>query len=98
MMYIADGATVWITGGKSITGIPESFINVYALKIGIVPLPVIILFLFGLITTVVIRRSYLGRWIYAVGINADAARVSGIPTESHIRCNRKIHSSYKKYK
>lgn len=80
-MYIADGATVWITGGKSITGIPESFTNVYASKIGIIPLPVIILFLLGIITTSIIRRSYSGRWIYAVGINPNAARVSGIPVD-----------------
>jgi ribose/xylose/arabinose/galactoside ABC-type transport system permease subunit len=32
------------------------------------------------IAWVIFHRSYLGRWLYAVGINARAARVSGVPT------------------
>jgi ribose transport system permease protein len=41
---------------------------------------VLITALVTLIALIVMRRHMFGRWLYAVGINVRAARVSGIPT------------------
>jgi len=81
MMYVADGLSVWLTEATSVTGISESFISILTMKIWIIPVPVIIMLFFGFITTMVMKRSFLGRWMYAVGTNIKAARVSCIPIE-----------------
>ncbi len=81
MMYIADGLSVWLTEATSVTGISESFISFLTMKIWIIPIPVLIMLLLGFITTMVMKKSYLGRWMYAVGTNIKAARVSCIPIE-----------------
>ena len=36
---------------------------------------------FWIIAMILARKSMYGRWLYAVGINVKAARVSGIPTD-----------------
>jgi ribose/xylose/arabinose/galactoside ABC-type transport system permease subunit len=79
MMYVADGLSTWLTEATSVTGVSESFINVLTMKIWIIPVPVILMLIFGFITTMVMKKSYLGRWMYAVGTNIKAARVSCIP-------------------
>lgn len=45
---------------------------------GIVPYPVLIMIGAGLVTWLVLRRTYPGRAMYAIGGNAEAARLSGI--------------------
>jgi ribose/xylose/arabinose/galactoside ABC-type transport system permease subunit len=81
MMYVADGLSIWLTEATSVTGVSESFISVLTMKIWIIPVPVIVMVVLGFITTVVMKKSYLGRWMYAVGTNIKAARVSCIPIE-----------------
>lgn len=46
---------------------------------GPIPVPVIILLGVGLAVFFLMRSSVLGRWMYAVGGNQQAARVAGIP-------------------
>lgn len=82
MMYVADGLSVWLTEATSVTGISSSFIDFLAMRIGIIPVPVLIMFFLGLITTLVMKRSYLGRWMYAVGTNIRAAKAACIPVEN----------------
>jgi ribose/xylose/arabinose/galactoside ABC-type transport system permease subunit len=81
MMYVADGLSVWMTEATSVTGVSDAFINVLTTRIWIIPVPVLIMLFLGLITTLVMKKSYLGRWMYAVGTNIKAARVSCIPIE-----------------
>lgn len=80
MMYVMEGAAVWVTEKVSVTGLHEGFINfVIGQTLGI-PHPVIMLAAVVAITWAIFHRSYWGRWLYAVGINVRTARVSGIPT------------------
>lgn len=81
MMYVTSGASVWITESTSITGLPDSFSDAILLKIWGVPLPVYIMLFLGIICTIIIKTSMQGRWIYAVGTNITAARISGIPVK-----------------
>jgi rhamnose transport system permease protein len=46
-----------------------------------VPLPLTILILVAVVVGLVLHRTVLGRWIYAVGTNARASLYSGVPTE-----------------
>jgi ribose transport system permease protein len=78
MMSIVSGLALSLSGGVAVTGVPDSFSSLaYARVLGI-PVPVIIAILVLLIAFVVLRYTRLGRRIYAVGGNEEAARLSGI--------------------
>jgi len=51
---------------------------------GGVPLPVLVLVVVALIGAVVTRNTTFGRYLYAIGSNPEAARLSGINIERHI--------------
>lgn len=48
---------------------------------GIIPLPTVVMLIVFLITLVLLRETMIGRQIYAVGGNEEAARASGINVE-----------------
>jgi len=77
-LTIFRGATLVYTNGMPITGLPDTF-NVIgnAVWLGI-PLPVWIMLAFLVLTHFLLRYTALGRAIYAVGGNEEAARLSGI--------------------
>jgi ribose transport system permease protein len=81
MMNIATGASIWVTEQVSVAPINEGFVNVVMAKLGIIPVPVIFLVIVTALAMVLIKDGLFGRWLYAVGTNARAARVSGIPTD-----------------
>ncbi|MCH1981061.1 ABC transporter permease [Ruminococcus sp. OA3] len=72
------GLALYIANGKPISGLSEKFTNVGGGSIGIVPIPVIILIILGVITWYIMKYTRLGRHIYAIGGNAQAAVVSGV--------------------
>jgi ribose transport system permease protein len=80
MMGIASGVAYRISEGQSIDQVPERFV---ALGGGLGPLgvPNAVLLMFGLYIAahVLMTRSVFGRHVYAVGGNAEAARLSGVP-------------------
>jgi len=88
MMNIAMGASIWITQSVSVAPINQGFIDVVMAKFGIIPMPVIFVAIVTLIAQVLMKNGIFGRWLFAVGTNVRAARVSGIPTQ------RVIFSTY----
>jgi ribose/xylose/arabinose/galactoside ABC-type transport system permease subunit len=81
MQAILIGSSIWITKNDSVYNLPEVFSDTILHRFGIVPVPVLVLFAVTLVTHMVLKRSFFGRWIYYVGINRDAAEVSGIPSQ-----------------
>lgn len=94
MMLIARGVALQITGARAVSGLGESFgvlgngalfrvVNIgedgfpNVLFPGI-PYPVILMVVIGIAVSLMLNRSVLGRHIYAVGSNAEAARLSGV--------------------
>src|SRR5260370_35705218 len=78
MMSIVSGLALSLSGGVAVTGVPASFADLaYELVLG-VPVPVIIALMVLLIAFLVLQYTRLGRRIYAVGGNEEAARLSGI--------------------
>lgn len=78
-MTVVGGATVWITNSVSVSDFPDSFFDlVLARPLGI-PLSVILLVVIAVAATVVMSSTRLGRALYAVGLNAKAARVARVP-------------------
>jgi ribose transport system permease protein len=82
MMLVASGAAYLLTGGESVYQIPESFVWLGrgADLLG-VPNAVVLMLLLYAIAHVVMSRTVLGRYLYAVGGNPEAARLSGVPVE-----------------
>ena len=80
LVALRDGLR-WATGGVWITGLPRSF-QWFGLKQESYPLTAAALAL-GLCVVMswVLRRTAGGRWLYAVGSNASAARLAGIRVE-----------------
>ncbi|MBL8134019.1 MAG: ABC transporter permease [Anaerolineae bacterium] len=79
MMTIATGTSIWITNSVSVPVVSEELFSLVLDRTLGIPRPIIIMAAMALIATLLIRRSVFGRWLYAVGINVKAARVSRIP-------------------
>ncbi len=76
---IAMGACVMITNSVSVLGLHQGFLDFVMARIWIIPFPVLALAVTALVVGLLAGKSIFGRWLYAVGINAETARVSGIP-------------------
>ena len=81
-MNIAKGFAYVYTGGSPVRVVTKEFQFLGAGYIGPIPVPVILLVVVALISSLIMNKSRLGRHIYAVGGNPQAARFSGIRTEN----------------
>lgn len=82
MMLVARGIASLLTGGESVSKIPDSFtwLGVQASLFGL-PNSVVLMLVLYVIAHVVMSRTVLGRYLYAVGGNPEAARLSGVPVK-----------------
>jgi ribose transport system permease protein len=78
MLSIASGAALQLSGGTPVTGIPDSFTEIAQKRVGDVPVPVIVSFALFFVAWGALRFTRLGRHLYAIGGNAEAARLSGV--------------------
>lgn len=67
------------TGGNPILGVPTEFRRLFASEIWIFPIPVVVVAVLGVVATVLLARTPIGEYIFAVGGNEEAARISGVP-------------------
>lgn len=58
-----------------------SFVDIGAGYVGPIPIPVIIAAIIFAVSYVILRHTTLGRYLYAVGANQKAARLSGLRTD-----------------
>lgn len=80
-MNIAKGIALVITGGAPIRCMTDIFKWPGAGYIGPVPVPAVFMIVIFIIAVLILNRTQLGRHIYAVGGNAQAAKFSGINVE-----------------
>jgi ribose transport system permease protein len=80
MMYVMEGAALWVTEKVSVVVSDQTFLDFVKGNFLGIPSPVIMMAVVVAVAWLVFHKSYLGRWLYAVGINARTARVSGVPT------------------
>lgn len=94
MMLVARGIALQITGARAVSGLGESFGelgNGALFRIVTmddsgfpdvmfpgIPYPVILMVLLAVGVAIMLSRTTLGRHIYAVGSNSEAARLSGV--------------------
>ncbi|MBX3582725.1 MAG: ABC transporter permease [Rhizobiaceae bacterium] len=86
-MFFA-GAAIWFvtfhSTSSSIADLPRSFSNFSTGSFSGIPYTVLVVGMIAVVAHVFLSRTRYGRWIYAVGANPKAARVSGIPVERTI--------------
>ncbi|MDD2168515.1 ABC transporter permease [Glaesserella parasuis] len=96
MMMVARGLALYVTNAAPVSGMPESFAvlgNGALFKIveegpnGLpkvvftgIPYPAIIMIFITVLFTFAVTKLKVGRYIYAIGSNEEAARLSGIKT------------------
>lgn len=94
MMLVARGLALQVTGARAVSGLGESFGELgngallRVIRIGEdgfptivfpgIPYPVILMAVLTLAVAFVLNRTVFGRHVYAVGSNAEAARLSGV--------------------
>jgi ribose transport system permease protein len=81
---VSQGLALAITSGTPINGIDPLFSNLSAYYVERVPVPALFFVGAAAIAWFVLERTYVGRQIYAVGGNVEAARLAGIPTGRRI--------------
>jgi ribose/xylose/arabinose/galactoside ABC-type transport system permease subunit len=80
VLSILKGGLISVTGGTWITGMPEEFFIAQKRLFG-VPSPVYFMVILTVIMAFWMRYAGLGRAIYAVGGNSEAARAAGLNPE-----------------
>src|SRR5205814_10724172 len=71
-------ATLVFTNAQPITGLKDDFRVIGTGYVGAIPLPIVIYVLLIAAAGVLLGRTTVGRSIYAIGGNENAARLSGI--------------------
>lgn len=84
-LSMALGLALFISGGYSIAGLPSSFGNTFAYDdvLGI-PVPIIYALIIIVMIYVLLTWTRAGRYIYAIGSNTHAARLSGVRTRYYV--------------
>ncbi|MFC0329031.1 ABC transporter permease [Paenibacillus sepulcri] len=78
MMTIARGIALIYTNGRPIVVSSSSFKYLGQGYIGPIPVPVLIFVLITVIMAIILYKTKFGRYVYAIGGNENAAKISGI--------------------
>lgn len=81
MMTLLRGVARVTTGAVSIQASVLGFMEIGTGYIGRVPIPVIIMFALLAIAYYILNHTVFGRQIYAIGGNAEAAKLAGLPVD-----------------
>ena len=79
VMMMASGLAFRLSEGRSIPELPTSFFWLGGQSTLGIPNPVILMLVLYLAAHVVMSRMTFGRYVYAIGGNQEAARLSGVP-------------------
>ncbi|WP_104104385.1 ABC transporter permease [Arthrobacter sp. 08Y14] len=77
MLSIARGLTLVLSDGRPIPTADE--VSFLGGNVGPIPMPIVVLIIAGIVAALILNYTVIGRYMYAVGGNTEAARLSGIP-------------------
>ena len=80
LMTIWRGLAYMYTDGRPIWGLPEGFSSDGGGRLLAIPIPTLVMVGVYVTAYVILHKTRFGRYVYAVGGNAEAARLSGIRT------------------
>jgi ribose transport system permease protein len=82
-MSIARGAALLFTEGRPVSGFDPTFRAIATGRIGFIPATVIAMLVVYAIAHFVLTRTTFGRYVYAIGGNEEATRLSGVAVRFH---------------
>jgi ribose/xylose/arabinose/galactoside ABC-type transport system permease subunit len=77
-MTIFQGIAYVLTQSRTISGLPAEFKPIGQGYIGIIPIPVLLMVILFIIVSIILNKTYIGRYVFAIGGNVEAARLAGI--------------------
>jgi len=78
MMTILRGAVLLMSQGRSIGPYPDKFVWIGTGFVFGLPFPTILLIIMLIVGFIALKYSIFGRYVYAIGGNPEAARLSGV--------------------
>lgn len=78
MQTVVRGLAYIFSGGLPVYDIPESIVFLGQGYVAGIPVPVIIMLIIVILMGLVLKFSYFGRYIYAIGGNVEAAKLAGV--------------------
>ena len=85
-LTLVTAVAIWLTKSERVGGLPLSFLDISERNLGDVsfgPLGITWSFLIALgvavLAHVLLSHTVFGRWLYAIGTNAETALISGVP-------------------
>ena len=81
MLFIARGFINVITEGQPVYPLPEAFNQIALINVYDVNISVLFLIVATIVVEFILRKTTYGRSIYAIGGNAETARLSGIKVD-----------------
>lgn len=84
MMNVARGISYLWTNARSIRIVDDTFNIIGTGYIGVIPLPVIYSVILIVVFSILLNKTCFGTYIYAIGGNREAARLSGVPIKKII--------------
>lgn len=82
-LYVYRGVAFWIAGGEQITvaDVPQGYRDIAMTRLFGVPNPILIAAAVAVVAAYLLRTSPVGRQLYAIGGNPEAARLAGIRSD-----------------
>jgi ribose transport system permease protein len=84
MLWMVHGTTYWYMSGETIYGFPQGFRALGSGYLLGIPVPVYLMAACLAAGGLFIRYTTFGHEIYAIGANAEAARLSGVPVRARL--------------
>ncbi len=81
MSFVISGAILVTTGGWAIPNLPQKIEWIGRGSLGPIPVPTLIAVIIAILLAFLLNRTYIGRHIFAIGGNKEAAILVGIPVE-----------------
>lgn len=76
---------LWHTGGRQVVGVlPKGFYDINGIFIFGLPITAFYIFAIAIAMWLVLEYTPIGRFLYAIGANARAAELNGIPTRKFV--------------
>jgi ribose transport system permease protein len=83
MMSVARGLALLYTDGRPVSGFDAGFRQLATGRVLHVPVPVLATLAVYVVAWLILTRTRFGRYVYAIGGNEEAARLSGVPVRFH---------------
>ena len=83
MMSVARGVALLYTDGRPISGFSAAFRSLSTARPAMIPAPIILMAVVYVAAHLVLTRTTFGRYVYAIGGNEEATRLSGVRVGLH---------------